>query len=143
MRKINLLAVVVAAVAAFVASTVYYMLLGNTYMALRGIDPSAVSRTPQVWQIVGQLVRDLVVAVVLAYFVAQLRVVHWKGAVALALWVWVGFQAMQIAGAVLHEGYPVGLYAIHVGDALMTTLLMAVILGVWAGRKAMQDEVAA
>lgn len=143
MRRINLLAVVVAAIAAFVASTVYYMLLGNIYLALRGIDPSAVSRTPQMWQIAGQLVRDFVVAFVLAYFVSRLRIFDWKGAVELALWVWVGFQAMQIAGAVLHEGYPVGLYAIHVGDALMTTFLMAVMLGVWAGRKARQEEGAA
>ncbi|HEX9442204.1 MAG TPA: DUF1761 domain-containing protein, partial [Roseiflexaceae bacterium] len=124
--------------AAFVASTVYYIVLGNTWLELRGIDPSTVSMTPQIWQIVGQFVRNLVVAFVFAYFVMRLEIVDWKGALRLGLWVWVGFQAMQIAGSVLHEGYPLELYAIHVGDALLQTLLMSFILGVWAGKKGKQ-----
>jgi len=138
MRRINFLAVIVAAIAAFVASTVYYIVLGNTWLELRGIDPSTVSMTPQIWQIVGQFVRNLVVAFVFAYFVMRLEIVDWKGALRLGLWVWVGFQAMQIAGSVLHEGYPLELYAIHVGDALLQTLLMSFILGVWAGKKGKQ-----
>jgi hypothetical protein len=32
---------------------------------------------------------------------------------------------------VLHEQYPLGLYAIHVGDALLATLTMTLILGLW------------
>lgn len=49
----------------------------------------------------------------------------------LGLWVWVGFQAMLLLGAVLHEGMPIALYAIHAGDALSKTLLMSLVLGVW------------
>jgi hypothetical protein len=45
--------------------------------------------------------------------------------------VWVGFQAMLLMGAVIHENMPWKLYAIHAGDALVKTLLMTVILGVW------------
>jgi Protein of unknown function (DUF1761) len=45
--------------------------------------------------------------------------------------VWLGFQAMAVLGSVLHEQYPLGLYAIHIGDALATTLAMALILGAW------------
>src|SRR5215207_11466045 len=44
---------------------------------------------------------------------------------------------MAVVGSVLHEEYPLGLYLIHVGDALQATLLMALILGAWrrdAGR---------
>ena len=49
----------------------------------------------------------------------------------LGLLVWVGFQAMAVVGSVLHENYPLGLYLIHVGDALQATLTMALILGTW------------
>jgi Protein of unknown function (DUF1761) len=45
--------------------------------------------------------------------------------------VWIGFQATSIVGSVIHENYPVKLYAIHTGDALTKTLVITVILGVW------------
>jgi hypothetical protein len=51
-----------------------------------------------------------------------------------ALVLWVGFEAMAIAGSVLHEHYPVGLYAPHIGDALLATVIMALILGSWQHR---------
>lgn len=132
MRKVNFWAVLVAALLAFVASSVYYILLGPAWLELRGIDPSSVtSSRPQVGEVVGQLALNLVVSYVLARFALVLQVADWKGAARLALWVWLGFQAMAILGGVLHEGYPWQLYAIHVGDALMSTLLMAVVVGVW------------
>jgi Protein of unknown function (DUF1761) len=68
---------------------------------------------------------------VIAYFVVRLGVGDWKNALQLGLWIWVGFQAMLLMGAVLHEHMPWTLYAIHAGDALVKTLLMTVILGVW------------
>ena len=67
----------------------------------------------------------------IAYFVVRLGVGDWKSALQLGLWIWVGFQAMLLMGAVLHEHMPWTLYAIHAGDALVKTLLMTVILGVW------------
>jgi Protein of unknown function (DUF1761) len=68
---------------------------------------------------------------VLAGFVVHLGVVNWPGAIYLGLAVWIGFQATSIVGSVIHEHYPLKLYAIHSGDALAKTLVMAVILGVW------------
>jgi glycerol uptake facilitator-like aquaporin len=135
MRKINLLAVIVAAFAAFVASAVYYTLLVSTWLRLRGIDQNTVSTTPHVWEMVGQLVRNFVVSFVFAYFIMRLKIVGWKDSLCLGLWVWIGFQAMQIAGAVLHEDYPLGLYALHIGDALMTTLIMTTIIGAWTHKR--------
>ncbi len=67
----------------------------------------------------------------LAHFVVGLGVGDWKAAVQLGLWVWVGFQAMLLMGAVLHEKMPWMLYSIRAGDAFVKTLLMTVILGVW------------
>ncbi len=134
MRRINYLAVVLAAVAAFVASAIYYTVLGSTWLELRGIDPKSVNITPQAWEMAGQFVRNIVVAFVFAYLIVRLGIDDLKESLRLGLWVWVGFQAMQIAGAVLHEGYPLALYAIHVGDALMTTFIMTAIIGLWPAR---------
>jgi predicted Co/Zn/Cd cation transporter (cation efflux family) len=133
--RVNYWAVLVAAVTTLVTSALYYVVLGSAYMTLRGIDPNTTQVTPQAWQMVGQVTRNLVVAFVLAHLIAT-----WKRALQAGLLVWFGFQAMAVAGSVLHEGYPLGLYLIHVGDALQATLLMALILGAWRrGRRQAVD----
>lgn len=134
MPGMNYLAVVVAAVAAFVLGALWYspVVFGKAYAEVRGLDPRAmVEMRPPVAELVGEFARNLVIAFVLGHFVARLGISDWKGAVQLALWVWVGFQAMLLMGAVLHEKLPWRLYAIHVGDALVKTLLMTVILAAW------------
>ena len=134
MLGVNYVAVVVAAGAAFVVGAVWYspLLFGKAYMAVRGLDPAAMAyMRPPVWELLGEFVKNLVVAFVLGHFVVRLGIGDWKGAVQLALWVWVGFQAMLLMGAVLHEKMPWKLYVIHAGDALVKTFLMTVILGVW------------
>jgi len=134
MLGINYLAVVVAAVVAFVMGGLWYspLLFGKAWVKLRGIDSAGAAgaqmRPPE---ILAEFVRSLIVAVVLAGFVVHLGVVNWVGAIYLGLAVWIGFQATSIVGAVIHEHYPSKLYAIHTGDALAKTLVMAVILGVW------------
>ena len=135
--KVNYWAVLVAAVTALVTSALWYVVFGNAWLTLRGIDPSTAEMTPQAWQMVGQVTRNLVVAFVLAHLLRWLRATTWKRALQVGLLVWFGFEAMAVAGSVLHENYPLGLYLIHVGDALQATLLMALILGAWrrAGRR--------
>ncbi len=132
MLGVNVLAVVVAAVAAFVAGALWYspVLFGKAYAEVRGLDPHAMAEMrPPVSELVGEFAKNLVIAFVLGHFVVRLGI--GEGAVQLALWVWVGFQAMLLMGAVLHEKLPWRLYAIHVGDALVKTLLMTVILAGW------------
>lgn len=80
---------------------------------------------------VGQLGHNLVIAFALACVLARLEVRTRKDALRVGLLVWVGFQAAAVAVSVLHENYPLGLYLIHVGDALQATLLMALILTAW------------
>ena len=134
MNKINFWAVIVAAVVAFVLGALWYgpFLFGKAYLEVRAVNPAAIAdmRLPA-WELVGEFAKNLVVAFVIAYFVVRLGVGDWKSALQLGLWIWVGFQAMLLMGAVLHEHMPWTLYAIHAGDALVKTLLMTVILGVW------------
>ena len=134
MAGVNYWAVLVAAVVAFVMGGLWYspILFGRAWAKLRGLnlsDSDAAKMRPA--EILAELVRGLVVAVVLAGFVVHLGIVNWQGAIALGLAVWFGFQATSIVGSVIHEHYPIRLFAIHTGDALAKTLVMAVILGVW------------
>ena len=131
--RVNYWAVLVAAVAVLVTSALWYVVFGNAWLRLRGIDPSTAQMTPEAWQMAGQFARNLVVATVLAQLLRRLEVATWKRALQVGLLVWFGFEAMAVAGSVLHEGYPLGLYLIHVGDALQATLVMALILGAWRG----------
>jgi hypothetical protein len=131
MLKVNYLAVAAAAVAAFVASSVWYAIFGNAWMELRGIDPAtAADMGTPAWTMLFVVVQSLVVAFMLAYFVAHLAIVDWKGAVRLGALIWV-FPAMILLGSVVHENVPLMLAAIHAGDWLVKLLLMTVILGVW------------
>ncbi len=133
MLKINYLAVVVAAVAAFVLSSLWYspFLFGNEMMKLQGVNPGAMADMAMpAWKMLAEFVRSLVVAYVLARFVMLLGVTTWKGALRLGAWVWV-FPTMILLGSVLHENVPLMLAAIHVGDWLVKLLVMAVILSVW------------
>jgi hypothetical protein len=136
--KVNYWAVLVAAATSLIASAVYYIVLGKAWLTLRGIDPDTARMEPEAWQMAGQLARNLVVAFMLAYLLSRLGATTPTSALRMGLLVWLGFEAMAVVGSVLHEGYPRGLYLIHVGDALQVTLVMALILGAW-GRDARRD----
>src|SRR6266568_4095026 len=118
-REINYWALIVAALAALVVGAVWYssFLFGNAWMELR-FDPSSLDNYTQNLN-------------VLARFVVLLRIVDWKGAVLLGVWVWIGFNATLLLGTVIHENMPWKLYAIHAGHGLVNILVMTVILGVW------------
>jgi len=131
MLKINYWAVVVAALAAFLMSSLYYspLLLGNVW---RAVNPGPTAgTTPSLGKVVGELLRTLVITYVLARLIALLRGSDWKGAGRLALWLWFGFSAMMWVGAIMWERTPWQIAAIHSGDWLLKTLLIAVIVGLW------------
>ncbi len=78
-----------------------------------------------------ELVRSLVLTTVLAGFAVELDVTTWTGAVGLAVAAWVGFAAVLYSGSGLWERVPWRLAAIHAGDWLVKTVVIAVIVGVW------------
>ena len=130
MVRMNHFPSLASAVAAFVASSVWYspLLFGKQFMELSGVGPSA---GPNVRKMVGELGRNLILAYVLGHFVVLLEVVDWKGALNLGVWLWIGFPVLLLSGSVMWQNVPWMLAAIHAGDWLVKILLIAVILGVW------------
>jgi len=133
MLEIHYLHVVVTAVSAFVMSSIWYTVFGKARMALLDQDPRATAdmRKVPVWKKATELVRELVIAYVVARFVVQLGVADWKAAVQLGVWLWFGFVFMILVGAVVWDNVSWKLTAIHAGDWLVKLPLMAVILAVW------------
>lgn len=117
-----------AAVVPLVTASVWYTIFGPDWVELSGIDPVAAAQ-PAVWEMLGQLARNAVVMLTMTVLITRMGVRTIRGALAVAATVWFGFEAMSILGSVLHEGYPVPLYLIHVGDALQTALVMGLFIG--------------
>lgn len=139
MSRVKLLAVGVVAVVLFLVGWLWYspLLFGNAYLALRSIDSSAISAaTPPPGELIAELIRCFVVAYTFAYFIVRLDIDSVKGALILALFVWTGFQGFVLIGSVIHEGYPVRLFAIHAGDALVKAIIACIILALWYKRAA-------
>jgi hypothetical protein len=126
---VNTLAVGVAAVAAFLASGAFYGALGNR---LARLSPAYAGPGRAAAATAGvELVRNVVIALVVAGLTAGLGVDGLWPAVALALALWVAFPAVLLAGSVFHERVPVPLAAIHAGDWLIKLLLITGIVGLW------------
>jgi hypothetical protein len=129
--KINYLAIILAVVAAAIVSTVWYspLLFGHLWMQYRAMHGAAVANaTIPAWKTLAELVREVVVASVLAHFVRQSRIVDWKAALGLGFCAWLGFPVAMLVGASLWDNKPWMLTVIHGGDWLVKMLVMPVIL---------------
>lgn len=126
MIEMNYFAIIVAAVAAFLAAGGYYAALGKQLEKFSG----APADMPP-WLLAVEVVKHLVVAVVVAGLAAGIGITAWPTAVLLGLALWVGFPVILLLGSVLHEKVQFQLAALHAGDWLVKLLLIAVIVGVW------------
>ncbi len=130
---INYVAVVVAAVVAFVIGWVWYgPIFGKRWMHLHGKSYESMSEMKMpMGNMAIEFIATLVTAYVLARFVVLLGVVDVMGAIHLTVWVWLGFIAAIMVGGVLWENEKWELFWIKVGGRFLTILAMTVILGVW------------
>ncbi|SRR6266567_432526 len=130
MSGINVVAVVVAALAAFVASAVWYMVFGRELAKVSAAFAKGLQQR-QPWKLLGVLVQSLVLALVLAYLLGLIGKIDWLGALGIGVLLWVGLAAMQWVGSIMWENVPLKMAAIHAGDWLVKLVLIAVIIGVW------------
>jgi hypothetical protein len=126
MIEMNYLAIIVAAVAAFLAAGAYYAALGKQLEKFS----SAPAAMP-LWLLAVEVAKHFVVAAVVAGLAAGIGITAWPSAVLLGLALWVGFPVMLLLGSVVHEKVPWWLATLHAGDWLAKLLLIAVIVGVW------------
>jgi hypothetical protein len=134
-RPVNYAAIGVAALSAFMLSSLYYSpaVLGNVW---RAVDPAAASIQFSPWKPLLELSRTVGITFVIARLLSILGACDVLRAVTLALWMWAGFSVLMWVGAIMWEGTPLQVAAIHCGDWLLKTLLIAVILGAWPDRSA-------
>ena len=130
MVDLNYLAILVAAVAVFVVSAVYYIALGSRLAQLSPAYADTEAR-PSASLIFVELARSLVVGAVVAGLVSLIGVTDLVGAIQLALALWIGFPVVLLTGSVFHEKVPPMLAAIHAGDWLLKLLVIAVIVTLW------------
>ena len=84
-----------------------------------------------VGKLVIELVRCLVLAYIIAHFVAALGISNWLIAAHFGLLLWVAFPVVLLTGSVIWENIPVKVAAIHAGDWLVKLLVIPIILSVW------------
>src|SRR3982074_98518 len=134
MPHVNYIAVVVAAIVVFVLGWLWYspLLFYKPWMRARGMDPAvamAGAKMPA-GKLVIELVRCLVLAYIVAHFVAALGITNWLGAVHFGIFLWIGFPVILLVGSILWENTPVKVAAIHAGDWLVKLLVIPILVTV-------------
>ena len=128
MPAVNITGVVAAAVAVFIFGWLWYgPLFGKTWENLSGQKMgSDKSKMPQTMATV--FVGALVTAYVLAAFLGLTGTTTLTGAVTVAFWAWLGFQATLKLGVVLWEGKSWNFYFLNAAHDLIGLALMAAVL---------------
>ncbi|OUC79411.1 hypothetical protein [Gordonia lacunae] len=121
MSNVSIWACVVAVVAAFVASALYYSVLGA---------PAAAEVHRPTWATpVVELIRNGVLVVLVAGLVARLDP-GLSGALSLAAGLFL-IPLVLLAGAVFHEGTAMSAAAEHLGDWAIKLLILVLIVSLW------------
>lgn len=129
MNTIHYGPVIVAVMAAFIASAVYYVVFSKQRAKLS--PAAAATNRPNPLQMVAELVRNFVLAWVLAYLVEHLGVATLGQSFSLAVMLWIAFPVILLSGSVMYEKVPVKLAFIHAGDWIIKLLIMTSIVEVW------------
>ena len=128
--RINVWAIFAAAAAAFVASAIWYIIFSKQRAALSSAATAGTGR-PQPTQMLLELTRNLVLALVLAYLVRNSNVTTVRRGAVLSFLLWIGFPVILLSGSVIYENVPPRLAAIHAGDWFIKLLLTTGIIRSW------------
>lgn len=120
--------VAVAAVAAFVLSSVYYVV--TTPLERRALGDRALDRgRPAPWKVVTELARTAVVGAAFAWIAQRAGLLELPSSLLLALVLWAAFPLVLLTGSIIWERVPWQTAAIHAGDWLLKLLLVAFVVG--------------
>ncbi len=134
--SINYMAVLVAAIAAFVVGGLWYspLLFGKIWMKLSKVqesDMKKMKKTMVASYILG-FVTTLIMSYVLTHIVDYTESTTAAAGATAGFWAWLGFVATVQVGAVLWENKPFKLFALNTLHSLVALLIMGSILATWA-----------
>jgi len=125
----TVVSVLVATIAAFVASSVWYAAQGRRLAELSPVYAS--DARPGVGVVALELVRTVTVVVAVTVLLTRLDIDTALDGAALGLLLWGGFPLVILSGSVLHEKVPWRLAAIHVTDWLVKLVLVSAVVAAW------------
>ena len=128
MTPLNPIAIGGAALAAFAASSVWYLVLGKE---LAKVSPAFASQKPAAWKMLAVIAQSLVLASVVAWLLRLIGDLGWLRSAGVGVLLWIGLPAVQWAGSMLWEKVPLRMAAIHAGDWLVKLVLVCAIVGAW------------
>lgn len=137
-HHINLLAVLVAAIATMVVGFLWYspLLFAKAWMREMGYDPNDKAKTEEMKKSAGpayggSFLASLVSAFILALFLHWLRVESLHFGLMVGFHVWLGFVATVQFTSALFTKQSMKLFGINTGYQLVCYLAMAAILATW------------
>ena len=128
MPDVEILPILVGAVASFLLGGAYYAALGAQLTPVG--DVGGDEQMPP-WKLGLEFLRGLVLAAVVAGIAVEAGIDEADGGLLLGLVLWVGFPAVLWSGAVLHGEAQPRRAAIHAGDWLLKLLVLGILLSVW------------
>jgi hypothetical protein len=127
----NYLAVVVAAVAAFVGSSVWYGVFGQQLAKVSPVFAELQAEKPAAWRILTVFAGSLLLSFVVAYVIGLKADATRMSAVGIGCLLWLGLSAVQWPSSMVWENVPLTMAAIHAGDWLMKLGVISAIVGAW------------
>jgi hypothetical protein len=131
MVDINYLAVSVAAVVAFVASTLWYRVFGPELAKVSRTFAELQQQQQPLWKPLVVLLGSFVLAFVVASIIGLTPEGHVLEAVWIGCLLWLGLSVVQWVSSIVWEKVPVKMAMIHAGDWLLKLVLIATIVGTW------------
>lgn len=129
MIDLNIFALVVASIGAFILSGIWYAAFSTTLSKLH--KAYAHNEKMSSLGILAELIRSLIVAIAVSFLIHNLSISSLGGALLYSLILWVAFPIVLLAGSVLHEKVPVKLAAIHAGDWLIKLSFITSLVTLW------------
>lgn len=128
--NVNWMAILASAVATMVVGYFWYgkMLFGKTWMKEAGVSESQMNKSNMPTMYIAMFIAAVVEAYVLSVILGFMGQVTYMTAAVGAFWVWLGFVATTMIGAVLAEGRSWTYYAIVAGYQLVVLVIMSAIL---------------
>lgn len=129
MPEVNLVAILAAAIAAFILSSTYYPVFAAELAQVS--QASAAGEQPPPWKLGVELLRSLTLVAVVAGLASRGDIDEWSGGLLLGLSLWIDFPLVLWTGAMIWENTAWKLAALHGGDWLAKLLVVALIVSVW------------